>query len=361
MSRLRALRNALETKGIDGILVSEKKNIRYLSGFQGSSGFLLITGREKIFFTDFRYAEEARGALPGYEVIIEKDSFPKSIIETVRAKGLQTIGFESTASYSFYRSLLRKGFRLRAMTHVIEDIRKIKDSSELNLIRLATERAERGFRKIRPFIRPGVSEKTLAARLEESLKKEGCKSLPFDIIVATGKNSALPHARPTDTAIKAGDLIVIDWGGEADGYFSDMSRTFLAHGRNISKKIEMYAVVLQANASAIDEVAEGVHARTVDRSAREIIRRAGFGDFFGHGTGHGVGLDIHELPRISRLGREYVKAGMVFTIEPGVYIPGIGGVRIEDMVLAEKQGRKVLTALPRDLTILHEGSGGTDH
>lgn len=361
MNRVRSLRNALESRGIDGILVSERKNIRYLSGFQGSAGLLLITDREKVLFTDFRYEEEVRTTIHGYEIVIERDSFPKSLVEKVRSAGMQTLGFESTVSYSFYRSLLRKGFRLKALSNVIEDLRKIKDRDELGLISLAADRAQRAFQKVLPYIRPGATERTVAVRLEENLKKEGCKSLPFDIIVAAGKNSAMPHARPSDYIIKAGDFVVIDWGGEAEGYFSDMTRTFLMEGRNISKKIEMYDTVLQANRKAIEAAAEGIHASAVDRTARDVIRKAGYGDFFGHGTGHGVGLDVHELPRISRLGREYVKAGMVFTVEPGVYVPGLGGVRIEDMVLAEKKGRTVLTTLPKDLKILHKGSGGTDH
>jgi Xaa-Pro aminopeptidase len=178
--------------------------------------------------------------------------------------------------------------------------------------------------------------------------------IPFDIIVASGKNSAMPHAKPTDNEIKQGDFVMFDWAGEAGGYFSDMTRTFLMKGgKDVSRKVEIYDIVLQANRKAISSVREGTTGRMVDKTARDIIKKAGYGDFFGHGTGHGVGLDIHELPRISRFGRETIRSGMVFTIEPGIYVPGLGGVRIEDMVLAEKQGSTVMTSLPKKLAILY--------
>jgi len=177
--------------------------------------------------------------------------------------------------------------------------------------------------------------------------------IPFDIIVAAGKNTALPHAKPSDNRIRPGDFVMFDWAGEAGGYFSDMTRTFLMKGgRDLSKKIEVYAAVLNANLSAIRSVRHETAARMVDKTARDVIKKAGYGDYFGHGTGHGVGLDVHELPRISRFGREIIRSGMVFTVEPGIYLPGLGGVRIEDMLLAEKQGCRTLTSLPKKLEIL---------
>lgn len=353
MNRAQEVSLALESRGIDGILVSDRKNIRYLSGFHGSSGFLLITRKEQIFFTDFRYEEQAYKEVAGFDIVVEKNEFPKAIIEKIKASGIESLGFESTVSYAFYRSLLRKDFRLKSVTNFIEDMRKIKNRIELKFIKMAVDRAEKAFMAVKPFIRKGASERGLSARLEENLKKEECKTVPFDIIVASGKNSAMPHAQPTDNRIKAGDLVVIDWGGEAGGYFSDMTRTFLMHGNDISKKIVMYETVHEANKKAIDSISDGVHAKAVDKSARDVIKTAGFGDFFGHGTGHGVGLDIHELPRVSRFGREYIKAGMVFTIEPGIYVHGLGGVRIEDMAIAMKEGCKVLTSLPKELEIIH--------
>ncbi len=353
MKRIKAIADSLELKGIDGILISQITNVRYITGFSGSSGCVLITKKNNIFCTDPRYAEQAKQEIKGFDVIIEKEEYPKTAIESAKLLGLKTLGFESSASYHFYRSLLRKGIKIRAVSNFIEDLRKIKDADEIALLRKAVKRAENAFLKTKKSIRPGFTEKQIALQLEENLKKEGCASIPFDIIVASGQNSALPHAKPTGKKIKPGDLVVVDWGGEAGGYFSDMTRSFLIKGRDISRKKEIYETVLQANTQAIHSIAAGLSSRVVDKAARDSIKKAGYADFFGHGTGHGVGLDVHELPRISRLGRESVKPGMVFTIEPGVYIPGIGGVRIEDMVLVEKSGCRVLTALPKGLEILY--------
>jgi Xaa-Pro aminopeptidase len=353
MNRIMLIAGSLESRGIDGILISQITNVRYITGFSGSYGCLLISSKEKIFWTDSRYEEHAKQEIEDFDIFIEKEGRPKEVVEMARLLGIKTLGFESSVSYEFYRSLLRKGIRIKAVTNFIEDLRKIKDAHELVMIRKAVSRAENAFLKMKDAIRPGVSERQIALLLEENLKKEGCYSIPFDIIVASGRNSALPHAIPTDKKIEPGDLVVIDWGGEAGGYFSDMTRSFLINGRGISRKKEIYETVLQANMQAIHSVSAGMSSITVDKAARDSIKKAGYADFFGHGTGHGIGLDIHELPRISRLGREFVKPGMVFTIEPGVYIPGIGGVRIEDMVLVEKSGCRVLTSLPKELEILH--------
>jgi Xaa-Pro aminopeptidase len=353
MNRIALIADSLESKGIDGILISHITNVRYITGFSGSSGCLLITKKNKIFCTDCRYEEQAKQEIEDFDIFIEKEGRPKEVVERAKSLGIKTLGFESTASYQFYRSLLRKGIKIKAVSNFIEDLRKIKDAHELVMIEKAVARAENAFLEVKDAIRPGSTERQIALRLEEKLKKEGCSSIPFDIIVASGRNSALPHAKPTEKKIKPGDLVVIDWGGEAGGYFSDMTRSFLIKGKGISRKKEIYETVLQANMLAIHSVAAGLSSIMVDKAARDSIKKAGYADFFGHGTGHGVGLDVHELPRISRLGRESVKPGMVFTIEPGVYVPGIGGVRIEDMVLVEKSGCKVLTALPKELEILH--------
>ncbi len=352
MNCIQTITDSLKSKGINGILISQITNVRYITGFKGSSGCVLITNKNNIFCTDSRYREQAKLEIKGFDVLIEKEEYPKAAIEKAKLLGIKTLGFESSASYHFYRSLLRKGIKIKAVSNFIEDMRKIKDADELILIRKAVKRAESAFLKTKKHIRPGCTERQIALRLEENLKKEGCYSIPFDIIVASGQNSALPHAKPTEKKIKPGDLVVIDWGGEAGGYFSDMTRSFLIRGRDISKKKEIYETVLKANTQAIYSVTAGLSSTIVDKAARDSIKKAGYADFFGHGTGHGIGLDVHELPRISRVGRESVKPGMVFTIEPGVYIPGIGGVRIEDMVLVEQSGCRVLTSLPKGLEIL---------
>jgi Xaa-Pro aminopeptidase len=352
MNRLQLIRDALAARGIDGFLVTDLRNVRYLSGFSGSSACLLVTQREQLLFTDFRYEEQSKRETRGFEILIEKEERPKLIVAKAKSMNLGVLGFETTVTYAFYRSLLRKGVRVKAVANLIEDLRTAKDKAELKLIGQSVERAEKAFTDVKPRIKKGVTERQVALMLEDELKKNGCVSLPFDIIVAAGPGSSMPHAKPTDNRIRAGDLVVIDWGGEAGGYFSDMTRTLLMGGSNLSKKIEIYETVLQANKAAIASVREGVQARMVDRTARDVIQKAGYGEHFGHGTGHGVGLEVHERPRISRLGKETVKSGMVFTIEPGIYLPGIGGVRIEDMVVASRDGCRVLTTLPKGLDII---------
>ncbi len=352
MRRARALQDSLGSRGIDGLLVTQIRNVRYLTGFRGSSASLLLTAQHRIFCTDFRYEEQAKREIRGFDLLIEKEERPKEVLERARFLGVRRLGFESTVTYAFYRSLLRRGLQVRMVANVVEDMRKVKERVEIKRIETAVSRAEQAFTRLKPYIRVGAEERALALRLEAFLKEEGCRIVPFDIIVAAGRNAALPHAQPMEYRIRPGDFVVVDWGGEADGYFADMTRTVLMKGRGLARKMEMYGTVLEANREAIRSVRDGVRATTVDRTARDVIRKAGFGAYFGHGTGHGVGLDVHEQPRISRLGRDALRPGMVFTIEPGIYIPEIGGVRIEDMVAVEKQGSRVLTALPKTLEIL---------
>jgi Xaa-Pro aminopeptidase len=352
MKRLQLIRDALDTRGIDGLLVTDLRNVRYLSGFSGSSACLMVTKRQQFLFTDFRYQEQSKKETRGFEILIEKEERPKLVLATAKSLHLGVLGFETTVTYAFYRSLLRKGVKVKAVANLVEDLRTIKDQAELKSIGRAIARAEKAFTAVKPRIKTGITERQVALMIEEELKKNGCASLPFDIIVAAGPASSMPHAKPTDNRIKAGDLVVIDWGGEAGGYFSDMTRTLLMAGGNLSKKIEIYETVLRANSEAIASVREGVHAQRVDKTARDVIHQAGYGEYFGHGTGHGVGLEVHERPRISPLGKETVRSGMVFTVEPGIYLPAIGGVRIEDMVAATGSGCRVLSTLPKGLDIL---------
>ncbi|MDI6889563.1 MAG: Xaa-Pro peptidase family protein [Thermodesulfovibrionales bacterium] len=351
-SRVAKIKGFLKRKGIDGFLVTEINNIRYLTGFTGSSSLLLITKRESIFVTDFRYGKQAEREVRDWDIIIEKKGMIKAIKDLSRRIGIKKLGLESSVSYEFFRRL-SEDLSLKAFKGLIERLREIKDAIEINSIREAVRRAEITFLEVRPYIKQGVRERAIALRLEERLKKKGCRHIPFDVIVASGPNSAMPHARPTERILNKGDLIIVDWGGEADGYFSDMSRTLLiCKGDNINKKKEIYQLVLEANKRAISLVSPGVESREVDSFARNVVRKAGYGEFFGHGTGHGVGLQVHELPSITRNKREVIKENMVFTIEPGIYVPGLGGVRIEDMVMVKPDGPAVLTTLPKELDIM---------
>jgi Xaa-Pro aminopeptidase len=328
-------------------------NVGYLSGFKGSSGFILVAEDRNIFVTDFRYKETAeREFRDGWDVRIEKDSRIRTIRKLMQGLGIKRLGFESSVSYEMFNALNRCSAALKPLTGAVEGLRAEKDAMEIDHIKEAVKRAEDAFLDIRPYIRPGTKEKRIAAMLEERLKKRGCRRIPFDIIVASGVNSAMPHARATDKKLCAGDLIVIDWGGEAEGYCSDMTRTFLLRGEGASKKRRLYRTVLNANRQAIAAVRPHIMSRAIDNAARDIIKNAGYGEFFGHGTGHGIGLEVHETPHISWTKMDKIEQNMVFTIEPGVYIPGLGGVRIEDMVLVGSKEAGVLTKLPKDLEII---------
>ncbi len=346
-SRLVSIRKAL--KQIDGLLITDINNVRYLSGFTGSSAFLLITKSGGLFATDSRYEEQAKKEVTGWDISIERGERSKTISKISKRLGIKRLGFEASMSYGLFRDLSKKGLRMELLKNAVEKLRAVKDSTEIELIKKAVKRAESAFTATLPYIKKGVSEKKIALILEENLRKMGCSRLPFEIIVASGRNSSMPHARPTDKKLRAGDLVVIDWGGEADGYFSDMTRTLLVKGPDIGKKKEIYQIVLEANKKAISAIRPGIDVRKIDHSARYVIKRAGYGKLFGHGTGHGVGLQVHELPSITWRKKAMIKENMIFTIEPGIYVPELGGVRIEDMALVGKKRASLLTTLSKEL------------
>jgi Xaa-Pro aminopeptidase len=352
-SRVLLLRETLRKKRLDGLLVTDINNVRYLTGFSGTSGFALMTGKEAFFVTDFRYREQATEEVRDWGIIIEKGKRTRTIQDLSRKSRVSRLGFESSVSYKFYESLSRTGLGLHVVEGLVEKLRARKDKSEIGSIGEAARRAEVAFLDVKPYIRCGMRELSVALRLEERLKKRGCRRVPFDIIVASGPNSVMPHARPTERKLMKGDLLVIDWGGEADGYFSDMTRTLLIKGDPHSdRKKEIYQTVLGANRKAIRSICPGLESKKIDEAARSTIQKAGYGEFFGHGTGHGVGLQVHESPRIAWSASEIITENMVFTIEPGIYIPGLGGVRIEDMVVVGKKKAHMLTSLPKELEIL---------
>jgi Xaa-Pro aminopeptidase len=352
-ARLKNVRRSIKKKERDGFLVTNMCNVRYLSGFSGSSGFLFITGKDNIFVTDFRYKEQSEKEVKGWDLIIEMGNRIKTIRALTKKNGIRKLGFESSASYDFFGSMCDLDLTLNASKGLIEKLREIKDRTEIDSIKKAVERAEAAFLDVKPYIKEGTREISIALRLEESLREKGCGHIPFEIIVASGAHSAMPHARPTQKKLNKGDFVIIDWGGEADGYYSDMTRTLLIKGgRGIGEKKKIYQTVLEANQRAISYVAAGVPSRKIDEAARAFIRGAGFGECFGHGTGHGVGMQVHEAPRISWNKSERIKKNMVFTIEPGIYLPNVGGVRIEDMVLVKPEGPEVLTSLAKKLQVI---------
>lgn len=349
-SRLFAIRGSF--KEINGFLVTNINNIRYLTGFSGSSGFLLITTSKNIFVTDFRYKEQAGKEISSCDVVIEKGNRIKTIARLLRKLGIKKLGFETSVPYEFFRKLSKENIILKPLKNTVERLRAVKDAEELRLIREAVTRAERAFLEVKPYIRKGVRENKIALMLEERLKKKGCTRIPFDIIVASGRNSAMPHAKPSEKRLSSGDLVIIDWGGEAGGYSSDMTRTLLINGSDTGKKKEIYKIVLEANRNAISTISPDMESKKIDNSARYIVKKAGYSEFFGHGTGHGIGLEVHESPHITWDKKGLIRENMVFTIEPAIYVPGLGGVRIEDMVMVGKRKAVLLTSLGRELEII---------
>jgi len=349
----------LRSMAIDAILITDLKNIRYFTGFTGSSAVCLYTKNGGFFITDFRYKEQAEKEIGGqrsevrgqnWEIIIHKNK-TLALRKIINKLHIKRIAFEPSISYELFENLKRRGLYTFSLKKALLRLREIKSPDEVAKIKEAVRRAEEAFLKVKELIRPGISEIDIAVELEYQLKKLGSRHLPFDVIVASGENSSMPHAKTTTRKIMPGDLVLIDWGGEAEGYFSDMTRTFLIKTSNNSslEKKKIYHIVKDAQEEALRAIAPGVFTNIIDQKARHYIQKKGYGRSFGHSTGHGVGLDIHELPVISLTVKEKIKPGMVFTVEPGIYISGIGGVRIEDMVYVTENNLEVLTHLPKEL------------
>jgi Xaa-Pro aminopeptidase len=352
----RLLRLKKKLRAFDAVLVTSRENIRYLTGFTGSSGFVFISRDFSTLVTDFRYREQSADEVRGCDVLIEGRSFHSAVKAICRRHGAKRIGFEGSLGYSQYSSLASSSIEPVPMGDMLERMREQKDDGEVGFIVNAVERAERAFLDIKPRIRAGVREREIALRLEQRVRELGSGGVPFDIIVASGPNSSRPHASATERKLAPGDLLTIDWGAEAGGYFSDMTRTFLVSGgRGTAEKKRIYSLVLEANRRALRKLRAGVRLKDVDSAARGHIAKAGYGEHFGHGLGHGVGLEVHERPRLSPKSRASARPGMVVTVEPGIYVPGLGGVRIEDMALVEVSRARVLTKLPVQLEIIGSG------
>jgi Xaa-Pro aminopeptidase len=386
--RVRIVVEKLEEIDLEALLVTDIRNIRYLTGFTGSSGFILLSEDRSIFITDFRYKTQAEEEVSDFELRIEKGKLPDIMEKLVRELDLKTIGFEANAPFDHYKKLSERlsGIELTPATDLIETLRAVKDDEELIFIRRAIAIAEESFNSILNLLRPGIIEKDIALSLEYEIRKGGSGLLPFDIIVASGERSALPHATSSRRSLEEGDLVIIDWGAQSDGYFCDITRTFMV-GSNppsptfnsplnkgatppilplvrggeggvkggmggFSDKRKIYEIVLDAQKEAIQKVRPGMTFSELDAVARDFIEDAGYGEYFGHGLGHGVGLSVHEAPHIFWQGEGVLEEGMVFTIEPGIYIPGLGGARIEDMVLVKEKGAEVLTHLPKELLFI---------
>lgn len=348
-NRLGKLRQRMVEKETEAILISQPENRHYLSGFNGSSGFLLITPGSAILATDFRYLEQAEIQSPDYDIFKIAGDIEGWFLDLIDGLNIRRLGFESDhLSFDMHRRLSNilddSGLqtRLVPITGLVEPIRAVKEPEEIKLITQAVAISDIALDKVAATIQAGMTEEEVTWEIEKSLRDNGSQPLPFEVIVASGANAALPHARPSRHAIQPGEPIVIDIGARVQGYSSDLSRTIrLGTADDTFKKV--YKVVLEAQMAAITSITEGMTGAQADGFAREIIERAGYGDSFGHGLGHGLGLSPHEKPHLSPNSWDALGNGMVFTIEPGVYLTGWGGIRIEDTVIMENGKIRVLS------------------
>ena len=331
----------LGEKDIEGIFVSQPENRRYLSGFAGSAGFLFITAKDKILATDFRYTAQAKSQAPDYNLFTISGDMSQWFPQLIDELGIKRLGFESEhiafAQHQRLCDILNKGnsqLRLIPTDGVVEPLRALKEPEEIELITKAAEIADAAMNYIRRKLRVGMTELEAAWEIEKFMREAGSQSVPFDLIVASGPNAALPHAHPSARAIGESEPIVIDVGARVEGYGSDLSCTFCLGAPDETFK-KVYDTVLGAQNAAIAIIKEGMSGAEADQIARTVIEAGGYGQNFGHGLGHGVGLASHESPRLGPSSTDELKDSMVFTIEPGIYIEGWGGVRIEDMVVME--------------------------
>jgi Xaa-Pro aminopeptidase len=353
LARQQQLRDHLATTRCDALLISHLPNIRYLCGFTGSAGFLLLEASGSIFFTDVRYDTQGRAEVKGAKVIIARKAVLAALGQWLRARRKRkwTIGIEaehlSVAEKKRLTDLLPSGVGLRNASTMVERARMVKDDDELKLIREAVRLGAKLFDRALEVVRPGVKESEVAAEMEYAARKAGAEEMSFPTIIASGARSALPHGRATEQVISPGGFVVCDFGVILAGYCSDQTRTLWV-GIAAEDARRAYEAVREAQAAAIAAVRPGNSVAEVDAAARKVLQKARLGRYFTHSTGHGVGLEIHEAPRVAAGQEEVLKAGMVITIEPGVYFPGKWGVRIEDMVAVNESGCEVLTPTSKD-------------
>ena len=364
-ARIPALRGALAGALVDALVVTNLTNIRYLTGFTGSAGMLVVSGNRALLVTDGRYAEQAptqlRSTGAPVEVAVSGERQLELVRDELAAAGASAVGLEADAvtwgAQRRYETALA-GFTLVATSGLVESLRLRKDLGELDRMVRAAAIADQALASVKPLLTgvltsPGLTERAFAFELDMEIRRLGATGNSFETIVASGPNGALPHARPTDRVIERGDLVVLDFGAQVEGYCSDMTRTFAigADGDLTDQRAAMVAAVAASQRAGVDAVESGVAATTVDAACRAVLAEANLADYFTHGTGHGVGLDIHEAPRVSKLSDATLAPGFVVTVEPGVYLAPHGGVRIEDTVVVTENGCWALTTSPKTLFV----------
>lgn len=353
VDRLSLARALAASRSCTHLFVSDPVDVEYLSGFHSSNAFLLISKRKNIVFTDFRYHEAVKrhcAMHPAWRFVLIKDSVFPYVDREIPPRG--AIGFQSDVltvdAFGKMKKALGKQRRPVPLAQELSDIAIVKSRTEVAAMREAAAIADEALRRFCKLLKPGISEKEAAAKLDRLCSSGGSEKPSFDTIMLFGKNSALPHGRPGMKALAKGDFVLIDFGCTVQGFCSDMTRTFV-FGSSTGRQRELYSLVQKAQGAAREAASAGMSARALDSVAREIIQTAGYGRNFGHGLGHGVGRRVHEQPRLNEKSESLLQAGSVVTIEPGIYLPGFGGVRIEDMILLTKTGSELLTYFPREL------------
>ena len=352
--RSHRLQQRLIDLSIDGLLLFDMKNIRYLTGFTGSDGVCIVLQKGIILLVDGRYMTQAREQVRNANVDLYRDKI-SGIAGIVSGGALAEVGFEPSAlTYDMYLHLKKqlKGSRLKPIDGEVQNLRKVKDKTELVLMGKAVDVSHQALMAIRGMIKPGVMERDIAIDLDYKMKALGAEDISFPTIVASGPRAALPHAQPGLRRIEMGDTVIVDYGAVVEGYHSDETCTFIV-GQADDELRGLYEIVKEAHDRAMNAVRAGASCRDIDHIARTHIEAKGYGDYFSHGTGHGVGLDVHELPRLAPTSVAVLEKGMVVTVEPGIYIPGRWGIRIEDMVVVEDEGCRVVTKTSKLFDILH--------
>ncbi|KXH87475.1 Xaa-Pro peptidase family protein [Sporosarcina sp. HYO08] len=351
--KLTKLREALKEHSVDALLITNPYNRRYMTGFTGSAGVALVSMTDAVFITDFRYTEQAEKQIEGYRIVEHKKTIIEEVAEQAKQMNVQTIGFEKDhmpfGTYEQYHEKVTAD--LKPVSGIVEKLRMVKTEDELVILKQAAKIADDAFTHICSYIKPGITELDVATELEFFMRKQGVTSSSFDIIVASGIRGALPHGVASSKKIESGELVTLDFGALYNGYISDITRT-VAVGEPSEKLRGIYDVTLAAQELALKMIKPGMTGIEADAFARDYIKSKGYGEQFGHSTGHGIGLEVHEGPALSFRSETVLVPNMTVTVEPGIYLPGIGGVRIEDDILITADGNERLTHSTKELLIL---------
>lgn len=350
--RLARLRQQMAEGNYSALLITNLKNIYYLTGFWGTAGTVLITAERQLLITDDRYITYAQSVVTGFEVVSNRDAL-SVVAQVLKDSNLRELAFEDEVSVAYYQAMQSRfeGIHLTPTTDVVMGLRMIKDETEIATIQRACQISDQAFLDALDFIRPGKTELEVANFLDFRMREMGSEAVSFDTIAASGYRSAMPHGRASNKVIEVGDALTLDFGCIYNHYVSDMTRTIYI-GSVSDEEAEIYQTVLAANQALIAAAKAGMEYREFDGVARRVIEAAGYGPYFTHGIGHGMGLDVHEIPYFSRTATDTIQAGMVLTDEPGIYLEGKYGVRIEDDLLITETGCKILTSAPKELIVI---------